>query len=188
LVVAFSSLTVSVMKPLCSPDRPLGRGVHRTLTKFPPGMKPLDKARGDMALPPGAKLVEPPPGDTLDNPKVQPYTLTYADGAISVAEDPYAKYGGKVNPDTLPADFFSKDGNEIIVIYANGIREAMMNKNGALRAIHLETGEWAEESTSPRLKSYLVTLLYPILGFILPWGVMRALTWVGSGFFEPNRL
>ena len=51
-------------------------------SKFPPGMKPLDKPRGDMALPPGAKLVEPPPGYTLDNPNVQPYTLTYADGAI----------------------------------------------------------------------------------------------------------
>ena len=27
-----SSLMVSVMKPLCNPDRPLGRGVYRTLT------------------------------------------------------------------------------------------------------------------------------------------------------------
>src|SRR5471030_1696365 len=40
LVVAFSSLTVSVMKPLCSPDRPLGRGVHRTLTFYQPLGRP----------------------------------------------------------------------------------------------------------------------------------------------------
>jgi len=32
LVVDFFSLTVSVIKLLCSLDRPLGRGVHRTLT------------------------------------------------------------------------------------------------------------------------------------------------------------
>jgi hypothetical protein len=24
-------------------------------------------------------------------------------------------------------------------------------------------------------------------GFLLPWGVVRILTWVGAGFFEPNR-
>jgi len=29
-----SSLMVSVMKPLCNPDRPLGRGVYRTLTNI----------------------------------------------------------------------------------------------------------------------------------------------------------
>jgi len=33
-VVDFFSLTVSVIKLLCSLDRPLGRGVHRTLTKY----------------------------------------------------------------------------------------------------------------------------------------------------------
>src|SRR6185369_5504969 len=32
MVIAFSSLMVSVMKPLCSPNCPLGRGVHQTLT------------------------------------------------------------------------------------------------------------------------------------------------------------
>jgi hypothetical protein len=26
--------------------------------------------------------------------------------------------------------------------------------------------------------------LYPIAGFLLPWGAAYLLTWVGSGFFE----
>jgi hypothetical protein len=33
------------------------------------------------------------------------------------------------------------------------------------------------------MKAYLIPLLYPVLGFLLPWGVVRVLTWVGAGFF-----
>jgi hypothetical protein len=113
---------------------------------------------------------------------IEPHTLTYANGALSYERNPSPP------PDTLPADFFSKDGNETVLINADGIREAMINKSGIVRAVHLATGEWVEESLAPRLKSYLVPLLYPMLGFILPWGALRALTWVGAGFFEPNRL
>jgi hypothetical protein len=39
----------------------------------------------------------------------------------------------------------------------------------------------------PAPKAYLIPLLYPILGFLLPWGSIRLLTWVGSGFVDPRR-
>lgn len=151
-------------------------------------------------------------------PVVRPYALNYADGTISLAEGtPAPVYrapadivgltdkGGKTiptfeefkkqyqdvppPPDMLPSDFFSKDGNEIVHINANGIRDVMMDGKGVVKAIHLATGEWVEESVvPPPLRSYAILFLYPILGFVLPWGAIRILTWIGAGFFEPTRI
>jgi hypothetical protein len=31
---------------------------------------------------------------------------------------------------------------------------------------------------------YLLIALFPILGFFIPWGAIRAIGWVGAGFFQ----
>jgi hypothetical protein len=41
--------------------------------------------------------------------------------------------------------------------------------------------------TAPAWWEYLVLLLPPVLGFILPWGTIRVLVWVGRGFFQSSR-
>jgi hypothetical protein len=112
-----------------------------------------------------------------------------------VSQKPGAKLaqGGTAIPGAAPGPVDMPAGTvpvpaDTVLINADGIREAMMDKGRIVRAIHLATGEWIEESSPPPLKSYVVPLLYPILGFILPWGAIRALTWLGAGFFEPNRL
>jgi hypothetical protein len=69
----------------------------------------------------------------------------------------------------------------------DGIEEVMVDK-GVVQLIRLVTGASVQRTEPPALKSYFSLLLYPILGSILPWGAIRALTWLGAGFFEPNRL
>jgi hypothetical protein len=53
-------------------------------------------------------------------------------------------------------------------------------------SIDLSTGEWVPRVDSPHLTAYLLLLLYPVIGFLLPWGCIRILTWVGNGFVVPR--
>jgi hypothetical protein len=57
---------------------------------------------------------------------------------------------------------------------------------GNIVSIELSTGETVERTQVPQPKAYLFLLLYPTLGFLVPWGAVRVLTWVGSGFFIPH--
>jgi hypothetical protein len=58
----------------------------------------------------------------------------------------------------------------------------MAGKDGIFQ-IYLSSGEAVRRTEPPHPIAYLRLLLYPLLGFLLPWGAVRLLTWVGSGFF-----
>jgi hypothetical protein len=51
--------------------------------------------------------------------------------------------------------------------------------------IQLSTGESIERVEAPRLTAYLAILIYPVLGFLIPFGCIRVLSWVGAGFVAP---
>lgn len=61
-----------------------------------------------------------------------------------------------------------------------------------ISSIELSTGEWLYKE--PRnFKSHLalfvrllLPLLYPVIGFLIPWASICTLTWVGSGFVAPQ--
>jgi hypothetical protein len=36
---------------------------------------------------------------------------------------------------------------------------------------------------APNLWLYLLVAVLPLIGFVLPWGLVRAVGWVGAGFF-----
>lgn len=40
---------------------------------------------------------------------------------------------------------------------------------------------------APTFSAYLLPFAFPILGFLLPWTAFRALSWVLTGFSNPNR-
>jgi hypothetical protein len=48
-------------------------------------------------------------------------------------------------------------------------------------------GQIVNRPAQPSLWSYLFIPVFPVLGFVLPWGAIKTLTWVGLGFF-PQRL
>jgi hypothetical protein len=60
--------------------------------------------------------------------------------------------------------------------------------SGRIVAIEISTGESVQRVDPPAPQAYLFPLLYPLFGFLLPWGVIRVVTWVGCGFFAENRL
>jgi len=73
------------------------------------------------------------------------------------------------------------------LINLDGIKQVTVDKVGVVSSIELSTGESVQRVAPPALKAYLIPLLYPVLGFLIPWGGIRLLTWVGSGFVEPRR-
>jgi hypothetical protein len=78
-----------------------------------------------------------------------------------------------------------EDPGELLVsVDFDGIKRVIVDKAGLVSLIELSTGEWAQRVDPPALKAYLIPLLYPVFGFLLPWGGIWVLTWVGSGFVE----
>jgi hypothetical protein len=53
-----------------------------------------------------------------------------------------------------------------------------------ITSIQLSTGELLSRTPPPTLMAWIVLPLYPLIGFLLPWGATRVLAWVGVGFFS----
>lgn len=69
----------------------------------------------------------------------------------------------------------------------DGIGKVMVDQAGLISSVELATGESVQRTAAPSLTAYCSLILYPLLGFMLPWGIVRVLTWIGSGFFAPHR-
>ena len=44
-----------------------------------------------------------------------------------------------------------------------------------------------EPPRKPTLWAYILVAIYPILGFVVPWGTIRAVVWVGAGFYDDSK-
>jgi hypothetical protein len=79
----------------------------------------------------------------------------------------------------------SPDPNPIVIsVRVGGISQVVADRDGQVQVIRLETGKELKRTEEPETLSYFRLILYPIIGFSIPWGVVRGLTWVVSGFFE----
>jgi hypothetical protein len=78
-----------------------------------------------------------------------------------------------------------KGGGIKVLVNAGGIKEVLAGKDG-ISQIHLSTGEAVRRTEAPRPMAYLRLLLYPLLGFLLPFVAVHMLAWVASGFFTPR--
>lgn len=85
------------------------------------------------------------------------------------------------------ADELKAAGAIPVSVNLEGIKDVTVDKAGLVSSVELSTGESVQRTEPPTLRAYLIPLLYPILGFLLPWGAVRVLTWVGSGFFVPHQ-
>jgi hypothetical protein len=95
--------------------------------------------------------------------------------------DSWKVWDPNFGPGTLPRDFFNSPGSILISVSKGGVRRAMADKSGLVLSIEPDAGLWIDRTEAPPLKAYLV-LLYPAFGFLIPWGAIRVLTWVGTGF------
>jgi hypothetical protein len=80
-----------------------------------------------------------------------------------------------------PPRGYAKLGSQL---QANGAGIEAINWTEDCKVENLETdvGEWLYPGLAPRSWEYLLIALFPVVGFFIPWGAVRAIGWVGAGF------
>jgi len=64
----------------------------------------------------------------------------------------------------------------------DGIKTVNWTSDFNIESIETEDGQTLYPTPAPAAWEYLLIALAPILGFIIPWGTVRAIGWVVSGF------
>ncbi len=52
-----------------------------------------------------------------------------------------------------------------------------------ITAIQTDDGQTILRTDPPATTSYIALLVFPLVGFLVPWGILKALTWIATGFF-----
>jgi hypothetical protein len=117
------------------------------------------------------------PGDFMEMQRKG--TQTFVPPRIDEWEGPAIKDDENGGRYLLPA-------NPLLRGNRDGINTVHVDPARMVSSIELSTGELITRTEAPHLSAYLLLLLYPVLGFLLPWGGIRILTWVGIGFAAPQ--
>lgn len=133
--------------------------------------------------PPECSKIELAPGATLDNvPGFGPPEDT--------AVKPMGKYTDAdiAEPSEAPAKFnmeyVTPPASEINVGEIKAINWTM-GKDYGVESIVTKDGQTIYQEPSPSAWTYFLIGLYPILGFFILWGAIRAIGWVSAGFVKP---
>jgi hypothetical protein len=65
--------------------------------------------------------------------------------------------------------------------------EHVWNDASGIYSIETDSGQTLYPTPAPSAWLYLLTALFPVAGFVIPWGAVRAIGWVGAGFFHPSK-
>ena len=103
-----------------------------------------------------SKVENVPKGYVLDSPQPE-------------KDDPYACTAGAGDPPPS-------------VVNKRGIKAIHWTKSLGVESIETEDGQTLYPTPVPSAWLYLLVALFPILGFFIPWGAIRAIGWVGAGF------
>lgn len=71
-----------------------------------------------------------------------------------------------------------------VLVNLDEFREVMVDKSGRISTIVLSTGESVPNIGPPTLTAFVLLLLYPLGGFLAPWGAIRAFAWLIAGFLS----
>ena len=67
-----------------------------------------------------------------------------------------------------------------------GIKTIAWGKDFGVRYLETEDGQTLYLTPAPSAWLYLLVALFPVLGFFIPWGALRAIGWVGAGFVKTS--
>ncbi len=67
-----------------------------------------------------------------------------------------------------------------------GIKAIRWAENYGVESIETEEGETLYSTPAPSAWLYLLIAFFPLLGFFIPWGAVRAIGWVGAGFVKSS--
>ena len=106
----------------------------------------------------------------------------------------YARFEQLVNSDVVkkerknclldnPPPGYAKLGSQL---QENGASVQAINWTDDCKILDYEiAGEWHFAPLAPKSWEYLLVALFPICGFLIPWGAVRVIGWVGAGFATP---
>jgi len=83
------------------------------------------------------------------------------------------KYGGSAAGATTPVPS---------EVDKSGIKAINWSQDYAVESIETGDGQTLYPTPATSAWTYLLIALFPILGFFIPWGAVRAIAWVGAGF------
>ncbi len=80
-----------------------------------------------------------------------------------------------------PQPGYAKAGSELQL---NNVGIKAINWTDDCRVSNLLTdaGEWLYPEMAPRLWESCLIILLPVVGFFIPWGIVRVIGWVLAGF------
>jgi len=84
-------------------------------------------------------------------------------------------------------DFIPDTSQIPSVVMKNGIKAVNWNHDYGVESIETEDGQTLYSTLAPSAWLYLLIVLFPVLGFFIPWGVVRSIGWVGAGFVQPAK-
>jgi hypothetical protein len=67
------------------------------------------------------------------------------------------------------------------------IKTIQWTKKYDVESIVTEDGQTLYPTPAPSVWLYLLVALFPVLGFLIPWGAIRAIEWVVAGFVQPSK-
>jgi hypothetical protein len=68
-----------------------------------------------------------------------------------------------------------------------GIKTIHWTRDYGVESIDMQDGQTVFPGQAPSLWSYLLVVILPVLGFLIPWGLVNAMVWVGAGFIEASK-
>lgn len=85
-----------------------------------------------------------------------------------------------------PPPGYAKRGNQLQENRA-GIEAIEWSDDCSVSMIKTVTSEWLYPGLAPRSWEFSLIALLPIFGFLIPWGAVRAIGWVLTGFVQGQR-
>jgi hypothetical protein len=79
------------------------------------------------------------------------------------------------------------DWKDVSLVNKGGIKTIVWAENHAVYSIETAEGEVLRPTPPQSLWAYFLAASFPALGFFIPWGAVRAIGWVGAGFFPPPK-
>lgn len=70
------------------------------------------------------------------------------------------------------------------VIQKSGIKMIHWTPNYGVESIETEDGQTLYPTPAPGWWAYVLIAILPVLGFFIPWGAVRAIGWVVTGFVQ----
>lgn len=74
--------------------------------------------------------------------------------------------------------------SETAEVDKDGIKTIVWGADGAVKSIETEDGQTFLPTPAPSIWAYLLIALYPVFGFLVPWGGVRAVYWTVGGFAD----